>query len=1402
MTPPGPEPGPPGSGSRGGSGGGRLEQRVVAQAGFAYGAIGADIHVFGDGTPVYVLENWRPGEGADDAWLAELPSRMLNARWEVVGFTGRTEELAALRAWCGSGPRLAVRWLHGPGGQGKTRLAARLAREAAAEGWKVVTATEGPGSVLPPPGSQDLRTDGAPGLLLLVDYADRWPLSHLTWLLSNALLHDPAVPARVLMIARDTGPWPAVRAALADHRAGTSAQELAALGDGEDPAGRRAQMFTAARDGFAARYGTAAPGRLTAPPWLDGPEFGLTLAVHMAALVAVDAHLAGRRSPTDTAGLTLYLLDREHLHWARRHGDGTHRLAGRDTREPPCSTPPEVMNRVVFTAALTGPLPPPTGAQALDRLGLGLPAHRLLADHASCYPPADPARATVLEPLQPDRLAEDFAALTLPGHRADYPAREWAPGTVTALTDGPPHPGWSRRTLLLLAAAAERWPHVADGHLFPLLRGRPELAVAAGSPALSALAALPDAPFDLLEAVEARLPPYERTDLASGAADLAHVLARHRLARTRDPAQRAAVHARLANALAAAGRYRENLDALVTAVELYRPLAQADPRTFERPLAFVLSNLANRLGRYGERNAALSHAQEAVDIGRRIGLMDPAATGAGGGALLVNLASRLRRAGRTAEALEAEHEALDIFWRMSWIKSSEREARVHLPACLVNLATLLPPHYFQGRAALAALEQAVVLTRALAADDPPRHEASLAHALTLLAGRLVGHYRSAEAIARAAPDSPGLHRPVAAGWRQRAVDLAREAVETDRRLLADNPAVLRPQLADGLEVLHRALDAAGQPDEAAAALAESAALRAHPAEPGTAPPPEEPADPPGPAGHRREALAATRAGVSLFAYLVSVDPQAHRPGLAEALEHVTSVPPYDRDGILEREAALPLWEGLVDADPVAYGPGLVQALAVIRSLQTSAGLPAEAGRTGAEQERVAALVAAAEAEQQRRRLAPRLPWGTPEEIGAEARRLTAAGDDAGLWALALAAPVADGARIARALTARWQPPDPAARALAERLAAADQPVRAARRSADRTHRELPGLTATENGLDFAHGRPLLAADGLQGSSSRALRTLDLGTGRAKVVSRDGPNAWRSLACLGPGRVVALRELPEPPHALLVLLDGRSERELATGNALEGARVAATADGYVVGLARMRAVLVGAGGDPPVAVDLGGTGLWRCDRLAVDPSGTRIALTDGRRTVLVDLPDGRVAAAADTAGDAHAAFLGPDRLVTAGSNGGLRRWELRGGRLRRTAEADTPALHALFAVPAWRVVGGWALGRPHFHDAETLDPVPEPPATAALLDVTTAWQGSADGRYVLHAGSPPPSDPQPGFRTLLHDLHHPAAWLARPAAAVTPADLPVLAELAGRAERRHRPLLALLHDLAAHRLDGR
>ncbi|MGW2154526.1 hypothetical protein [Nonomuraea sp. NPDC001699] len=427
-----------------------VTQNVTAVNGFAYGVIGADIHVFGDNVPLYLLRKWEPPQEADLHWLRRIPSRLLNARFAIVGFTGRADELANLHRWRDSPPRLSARWLYGPGGQGKTRLARQLAEESLEAGWLVVTAVQGPGQVQLAPGSQDLRADGVAGLLLIIDYADQWPLTHLTWLFSNALLHRGDVRARVLLLARSADAWPAVRAALTEVRGETSTQLLGDLPGGLGP---RGEMFRAARDGFAARYGLADPNAVGPPGPLDDPAFGLTLALHMAALVAVDAHVNGATSPSDLTGLTVYLLNREHLQWARLRGDAAHDLdpAGRAYQ-----TPSEVMNRLVFTAVLTGPLPAPAGAALVRSMRVPLPAERALADHSLCYPPADPARPTVLEPLAPDRLAEDFLALTMPGHTADYPAQPWAASTTGFLlardSEREP-PDWTPRAITFLAEA-------------------------------------------------------------------------------------------------------------------------------------------------------------------------------------------------------------------------------------------------------------------------------------------------------------------------------------------------------------------------------------------------------------------------------------------------------------------------------------------------------------------------------------------------------------------------------------------------------------------------------------------------------------------------------------------------------------------------------------------------------------------------------------------------------------------------------------------------------------------------------------------------------------------------------------------------------------------------------------
>jgi hypothetical protein len=195
-------------------------------------------------------------------------------------------------------------------------------------------------------------------LLLLVDYADRWPLTDLSWLFHNGLLRQQT-PVRVLLIGRSVGGWPALRGKLDRLRKNidTSDQFLAPI-PGDGPA--RADMFAAARDCFTRHYAQAPPVPPEPPQPLDAPEFGLTLAVHMAALVAVDAVVSGRSLPTDMVGLTTYLLDREQENWRQLYENADRGLDHQ--------TSDREMARAVFAAVLAGPSATATATTVIETL--------------------------------------------------------------------------------------------------------------------------------------------------------------------------------------------------------------------------------------------------------------------------------------------------------------------------------------------------------------------------------------------------------------------------------------------------------------------------------------------------------------------------------------------------------------------------------------------------------------------------------------------------------------------------------------------------------------------------------------------------------------------------------------------------------------------------------------------------------------------------------------------------------------------------------------------------------------------------------------------------------------------------------------------------------------------------
>jgi hypothetical protein len=187
----------------------RIAQHIEVNGGTAYGVIDGDIHVFGDGGRIYLLTQQAipcgPSVGVDPAALEDL------------------------RAWRSGSQHLAVRWLHAAHQLGAEGLAALFAADSASAGWLVVRAIHEPGSspqALDHGQGPRQTTQDAAGTLLVVTSVDLWPLSHITWLLSNRMLFH-TVPARVLLTGASDAPWPAIRASLARTQATTSSQRPA-----------------------------------------------------------------------------------------------------------------------------------------------------------------------------------------------------------------------------------------------------------------------------------------------------------------------------------------------------------------------------------------------------------------------------------------------------------------------------------------------------------------------------------------------------------------------------------------------------------------------------------------------------------------------------------------------------------------------------------------------------------------------------------------------------------------------------------------------------------------------------------------------------------------------------------------------------------------------------------------------------------------------------------------------------------------------------------------------------------------------------------------------------------------------------------------------------------------------
>jgi tetratricopeptide (TPR) repeat protein len=850
----------------------------------------------------------------DLQWLMAQPSRLLDARSRVVDFIGRHAELRRLEQWRDSDEtRLSVLLLHGLGGQGKTRLAAEFAERSrstelpAGQRWHVLRARlpGGPiGSASPP------ATDHA-GILLVVDYADRWAHSDLARLFYDPVLHQP-LPVRVLLIARTVRWYAAMRGELNERR--VPAEDLLLLSLTSD----RLAVFAAARDRYARPdlYDLPDPSSVQVSGSLDNPDFGLTLTLHAAALVAVDAHARGRRPPNSPHELSAYLLDREYQAWQRLFDAGQH---GQDYQ-----TRPSVMARTVFTATLTGAVGHDTGIQALRTLEFSGQLQEILLDHRFCYPPID--REQVLEPLYPDRLAEDFLALLVPGHEVTgYDPDPWSQGVPAALlTAGNGlRPALAPRVLTFLAAATDRWPHLGDKVLYPLLATDPTLVLDGSSAALTALAGIKDLNVTALEgvaeAIKDRAAYTRQVDLDVGIAAITQRLTEHRLATSEDPADRAYLYVSLGWRLANAGHHQEAIEAAEQAVAIYRQHAGTDPDMHLPGLVVALNHISVWWSELGQRARALAAAQEAAGVATRLARADRSALLARS---FGNLGIRLIETDQPRQALTAFRKAIRLGRRLARkalrgrvvADADDINHLVELAGALQGLGTVLG-RLGKPKRGLAAIQESIVIHRRLSKTDPGAHLPNLALTLISLGIRMLELGWAEQAVA-ALEEAVAIHRQLAevnpdAHLRNLAIALCAlagalaqlgqpslvlpvtlEAVDLSCRLLETTPVVVQPLLTRLVFILAESLMALGQPERALPVL-EEIEVR-----------------------YRR---------------LAAVDPNDHVPHLAELLgvsSALLAVQHRLAPALAATAEAAALYRGLAEANPAAHQPGLARALYV------------------------------------------------------------------------------------------------------------------------------------------------------------------------------------------------------------------------------------------------------------------------------------------------------------------------------------------------------------------------------------------------------------------------------------------------------------------------------------------
>jgi tetratricopeptide (TPR) repeat protein len=858
---------------------------------------------------------------------------LLRPERKIVEFVGRAGELGELLAWCMKDRSSPVRLMVGPGGVGKTRLAAELMERLRERGWSCS---------LVGPGREADAVEVAAGsrsLLLVVDYAEtRGELR--SFLESVGRRNREAVDRRghrgrirALLIARGAGEWwdrlgaadPGVR----DLVSAAEPIELAA-DVGANLTG--SQIAAHAVPFFAAALNVAESASLLAIEVPAEPSPTSVLVLHAAALTAV-LRMRDRGTGATPVGRIVAghgvvgeLLGHEQRYW--NASLGTAGLGDLDAT---------TCRRAVALMCLVPAVSESDAAELLARVPDLHDADDMLLRRSArwlrqLYAPGGGAW---WGSLRPDLLAE-YLVLTAIGEE---------PGLATTYLAGLDQPA-ARSGLTVLARAAADYAEPVGGSPEPVavaalrtvLRadisgaGVAAIDVAVQTPGVlgTVLAeVLRDiaAPLEMLASVEAAI-PYPSTALAD-----AHLILVRRISEMLPPGAELAETARWQHRLgllnAQVGQYTDALRWTGQAALSYRQLWQDHPDRYASDLAEVLTKLGTHLFELGRPSESVAPIEEAVAIRRQLADADPDHYLGQLAESLNNLSIALNDVGRADEALSATTEAVVI--RRQLADADPDHYLGQLAGSLNNLGIRL---YVLDRVHEAVLtgREAVAIQRRLAGTNPDRHLGVLAQCLTnaggfiqddgepeqalpylqeavmihrQLAAEHPGRYlgRLAASLDNLSNILEGLHQS------QDAIPHSEEALAIRRRLAESNPDRYQPDVANSLTNLASRLLDLARPDDALPKLDEAVTIR------------------------RR---------------LAEISPDRYQADLAESLTYLSlalSKTRRGREALLSAEEAITLYRGLTDTERRSGHPhlaGLAKPMTALASVLTALGRGAEA----------------------------------------------------------------------------------------------------------------------------------------------------------------------------------------------------------------------------------------------------------------------------------------------------------------------------------------------------------------------------------------------------------------------------------------------------------------------------